>query len=60
MALVDDLRHAATTTGASGVNGIDVAAIEHLDARSLAVLREDGVDRQTQHHDACRSGDGAA
>jgi D-lactate dehydrogenase (cytochrome) len=25
--------------------GIDVAAVEHLDARSLALLREDGVDR---------------
>jgi D-lactate dehydrogenase (cytochrome) len=26
--------------------GIDVAAIEHLDARSIDVLREDGVDRR--------------
>ena len=26
--------------------GIDVAAIEHLDARSIAVVREDGVDRK--------------
>lgn len=27
------------------VNGIDVSAIEHMDARCLALLREDGVDR---------------
>jgi D-lactate dehydrogenase (cytochrome) len=27
-------------------NGIDVSAIEHLDARCLGLLREDGVDRQ--------------
>ena len=26
-------------------NGIDVSAIEHMDARCLALLREDGVDR---------------
>jgi len=26
--------------------GIDVSAIEHMDARSLALLREDGVDRR--------------
>jgi D-lactate dehydrogenase (cytochrome) len=26
--------------------GIDVAAIEHIDARSIAVIREDGVDRK--------------
>ncbi len=26
--------------------GIDIAAIEHLDARSLALVREDGVDRR--------------
>src|SRR5262245_33688732 len=25
--------------------GIDVSAIEHMDARSLAILREDGIDR---------------
>jgi D-lactate dehydrogenase (cytochrome) len=27
-------------------NGIDVSAIEHMDARCLELLREDGVDRQ--------------
>ena len=27
-------------------NGIDVSAIEHLDARSIQILREDGVDRK--------------
>jgi D-lactate dehydrogenase (cytochrome) len=27
-------------------NGIDVSAIEHLDARCLELLREDGIDRQ--------------
>jgi len=26
--------------------GVDVAAIEHIDARSIAVIREDGVDRK--------------
>jgi D-lactate dehydrogenase (cytochrome) len=26
--------------------GIDVAAIEHIDARSIAVIREDGIDRR--------------
>ena len=38
LALVADLRRDAGTLG--------VAAIEHMDARSLALLREDGVDRQ--------------
>ena len=28
------------------LHGIDVSAIEHLDRRSLAILREDGVDRR--------------
>ena len=26
--------------------GVDVAAIEHIDARSIAVIREDGIDRK--------------
>lgn len=29
-------------------HGIDVSAVEHLDRRSLALLREDGVDRKEQ------------
>jgi D-lactate dehydrogenase (cytochrome) len=37
--LVGALRDAAPAT-------VDVAAIEHLDARSIAVVREDGVDRK--------------
>ena len=28
--------------------GIDIAAIEHIDARSIAVVREDGVDRKLE------------
>jgi len=45
--LVTDLRDAAKATWQSGdSNGIDVAAIEHLDDRSIAVVREDGVDRR--------------
>jgi D-lactate dehydrogenase (cytochrome) len=28
------------------LRGIDVAAIEHIDARSIAVIREDGIDRK--------------
>jgi D-lactate dehydrogenase (cytochrome) len=42
--LVEALRRQARRTWASGdPQGIDLAAIEHLDARSLALLREDGV-----------------
>jgi len=29
-----------------GGRGLDVSAIEHMDARSLAIIREDGVDRR--------------
>jgi D-lactate dehydrogenase (cytochrome) len=39
--LADDLRVAARRPAAEG--GIDVTAIEYLDARSLALLREDGI-----------------
>ena len=47
MALVDHLRNNAVDNYESGNPfGLDVAAIEHLDARSLAVLKEDGVDRK--------------
>jgi D-lactate dehydrogenase (cytochrome) len=45
--LVAELRQAAMATWRSGdPHGIDIAAIEHIDARSIAVLREDGVDRR--------------
>jgi D-lactate dehydrogenase (cytochrome) len=45
--LVADLRAAALAAWASqDPRGIDVAAIEHMDARSIAVLREDGIDRK--------------
>ncbi|MGZ8328392.1 MAG: hypothetical protein ACXWUV_12875, partial [Allosphingosinicella sp.] len=27
-------------------HGIDISAIEHIDARSIAVIREDGADRK--------------
>jgi D-lactate dehydrogenase (cytochrome) len=46
--LVARLRNAPPETWARGdPNGIDAAAIEHMDERSLAILREDGVD--TRH-----------
>jgi len=45
LAFVDALRAESQLTwqGASSC-GLDVSAIEHMDARSLALLREDGVD----------------
>jgi D-lactate dehydrogenase (cytochrome) len=47
IALVDALRHVARATwDARDPQGIDVAAIEHIDARVLAILKEDGVDRR--------------
>lgn len=47
IALVDELRREALETWRSGnPNGIDISAIEHIDARAIAVLREDGVDRR--------------
>lgn len=45
--LVDELRQASIATWRSGdPNGIDIAAIEHIDARSIQIVREDGVDRR--------------
>lgn len=45
--LVAELRAAAQHTWHSqDPLGVDVAAIEHIDARSIAVVREDGVDRK--------------
>jgi D-lactate dehydrogenase (cytochrome) len=47
LAFVRRLREAARTTWArTDARGIDVSAIEHMDARSLQLLREDGVDAQ--------------
>ncbi len=47
LALVDELRRESAQTWRTGdPRGIDVAAIEHLDRRCLAILREDGVDRR--------------
>jgi D-lactate dehydrogenase (cytochrome) len=47
LSFVGRLRQAAIATWTSGdPRGIDVSAIEHMDARSLALLREDGVDVQ--------------
>jgi len=47
IALVDELRAASHATWrARDPRGIDVAAIEHMDRRSLGVIREDGADRQ--------------
>ena len=47
--LVTTLREAARTTWRTNdPHGIDVASIEHLDRRSLAIVREDGAARM--HH----------
>jgi D-lactate dehydrogenase (cytochrome) len=44
--LVSSLREAAQTTWRTGdPHGLDVSAIEHMDARCLEILREDGADR---------------
>ena len=45
--LVTRLRAAARDTWRGGdPHGLDVSAIEHMDARCLALLREDGADRR--------------
>jgi len=45
--LAGELRAAAIDTWRTrDPRGIDIAAIEHVDARSIAVIREDGVDRR--------------
>ena len=47
IALVRDLREAARATWRSrDPLGIDLAAIEHIDARSIQVIHEDGVNRK--------------
>src|SRR4029450_137325 len=47
IAVTGELRAAAIETWRTGDPlGIDVAAIEHIDARSVAVIREDLVDRK--------------
>ena len=47
--LVGELRDAAQATWRTrDPRGIDVLAIEHMDARSLQVIREDGVDRKLE------------
>ena len=44
--LVSTLRQEAQTTWRTGdPRGVDVAGVEHLDRRSLEILREDGADR---------------
>ena len=46
LAFVDRLRRTASTTWRTGdPRGVDVAAIEHMDQRCLALIREDGLDR---------------
>jgi D-lactate dehydrogenase (cytochrome) len=53
------LRSAAIETWRTGDSlGIDISAIEHIDARSIAVVREDGVDRKLDV--AVPSGSGVA
>lgn len=45
--LVGELRAAAVAAWRSrDPLGVDVSAIEHIDARSIAVIREDGIDRK--------------
>lgn len=45
--LVTDLRAMAEDTWRDGdPNGVDIAAIEHIDARSIQIVREDGIDRK--------------
>jgi D-lactate dehydrogenase (cytochrome) len=47
LALVGELRDRSRETwGSADPHGIDVAAIEHMDERSLQILREDGADRK--------------
>ena len=47
LALVDDLRRTSQTTWRRGdPDGVDVAAIEHLDRRALEILHDDGADRK--------------
>ena len=47
MAFVRQVRGLARDTWRThDPNGIDVSAIEHMDARCLELLREDGIDRQ--------------
>ena len=49
VALAGTLRTAAHEAWRHGpAQGVDVAAIEHLDARSLAIVREDGAARRLQ------------
>jgi D-lactate dehydrogenase (cytochrome) len=49
LALVAELRDASIATWHSGeAAGIDACAIEHMDRRSLDIIREDGADRR--HH----------
>jgi D-lactate dehydrogenase (cytochrome) len=46
--VVTRLRDAARDTWRTGdPQGLDISAIEHMDARSLALLREDGADRRS-------------
>ena len=47
IAIVGELRAAAIETWRTrDPRGIDISAIEHIDARSIAVIREDGIDRK--------------
>jgi D-lactate dehydrogenase (cytochrome) len=46
LGLVGELRRTAKETWKSGdARGLDVSSIEHMDARSLQLVREDGLDR---------------
>ena len=70
-AVCDRARRAARSSGSCAVSratrgarkiriGIDVSAIEHMDARCLELLREDGVDRAQRRDHPAGLGDRAA
>jgi len=46
IALTRDLRRAARAAWTGAGRGVDVAAIEHIDRRSLEIVRQDGIDRR--------------
>jgi D-lactate dehydrogenase (cytochrome) len=48
LGLVTSLRNASIDTWRTGAAGIDACAIEHLDRRSLEIVREDGADARHQ------------
>jgi D-lactate dehydrogenase (cytochrome) len=59
LALVTALRDASMATWQAGdANGVDASAIEHMDRRSLEIVREDGADKK--HNVSIPEGTGLA